>query len=57
MSLVDELQPTNLALKETQSIPEFNQEDEELARKREQILDMNKMLMENAWKHYKNIKT
>jgi hypothetical protein len=48
MSLVDELQPTNLALKETQSIPEFNQEDEELARKREQVLDMNKMLMENA---------
>ena len=47
---VDALQPTNLALEEAHSTLEFNQDGEELAKKREQILEMTKLLVEKTQK-------
>ena len=53
---VDALQPTNLALQGALSTLEFNQDGEELAKKREHVLEMTKLLVEKAKKcHVKQI--
>ena len=45
---VDALQLTNLTLKGAHSTPEFNRDDEDLAKKHEQVFDMTKLLVEKA---------
>ena len=49
---VDPLQPANLALEGAYSTLEFNQDDEDLAKKREQVLEKTKLLLEKARKRY-----
>lgn len=49
---VNTLQPTDLALKEAHSILEFNQDCKDLAKKREQMLKMTKLLVVKAQKRY-----
>ena len=51
--VVDAVQPTSLALRKTHSTLEFNHDGEDLAKKREQILEMTKLLLEKSWKRYK----
>lgn len=46
--VVDALQPTNIALKRTQSTLKFNKDGENLAHKREQVLKMTKLLWEKT---------
>ena len=45
---VDALQSTNLVLKGVHSPLEFNQDDEDLAKKCENVLEMTKLLVEKA---------
>ena len=47
------LQPTNLAFDGAHLTLEFNQNGEDLAKKREQVLKMTKLLVEKARKCYK----
>jgi hypothetical protein len=49
---LDALQPTNLVFEGAHSTLEFNQDDEDLAKKREQVLEMTKWLLEKARKPY-----
>jgi hypothetical protein len=49
---VDPLQPTDLALEGVHSTLEFNQDGEDLAKKREQVLEKTKLLLEEAQKRY-----
>ena len=49
---VDPLQPTDLALEGAHSTLEFNQDGEDLAKKREQVLEKTKLLLEKAQKRY-----
>ena len=50
---VEPFQPANLALEGAHSTLEFNQDGENLAQKREQVLDKTKSLLEKAQKRYK----
>ena len=45
---VDAVQPTNLALKGEHSTLDLNQNDEDLANERKQVLDLTKLLVEKA---------
>jgi hypothetical protein len=49
---VDPLQPTDLALEGAHSTLEFNQDSEDLAKKREQVLEKTKSLLEKTQKRY-----
>src|ERR1700738_4849064 len=49
---VDALQPTNLALKGAHSTLEFNQDGEDLAKERKQVLEMTKLLVGKTQKCY-----
>ena len=50
--VVGALQPTNLALEGAHSTLEFKHNGEDLAKKREQVLEMIKLLVEKARKRY-----
>src|ERR1700738_4716477 len=49
---VNALIPTNLALEGIHSMLDFNQDGEDMAKKHEQILEMNMLLVENAQECY-----
>ena len=49
---VEPLQPADLALEGAHSTLEFNQDGEDLAQKREQVLEKTKLLLEKAQKRY-----
>ena len=50
--IADELQPTNLALEGAHSSLVFSQDGEDLAKKREQVLEITKLLVEIALRRY-----
>ena len=49
---VDPLQPTNLAPEGAHSTLKFNQDGEDFAKKREQVLENTKLLLEKVQKRY-----
>ena len=51
---MEPLQPANVALEGAHSTLEFNQDGEDLAHKREQVLEKTKLLLEKVQKRYES---